>query len=106
MMMKIELTQHARNDRLDRLSAILTVMDLGEIVLETADNHEDGIAMLTSTGIVLIKSRSTGKLITGYMATPKQARGLYHSAGIERMPKEMKFRVEKNNEKYSFLYKV
>jgi hypothetical protein len=104
-MIRITLTHHAEADRLDRLTAILQNLELGEIVQEREFTYDNGPAVrcLTSTGIVLVKSLRTGKLVTGYMATMEQALKIY---GRTRMPNTLYQTIKYNNKRYAFLLKM
>ena len=107
MAMKVTLTEHARQDRLDRLSTILATVELGEIILKTpSETDKTAEMLLTSTGIIIVKSFTTGKIITGFMASPRKVKNMYKAAGFEKMPRQVKNTINKNMEKYSFLYKI
>lgn len=101
-MIKITLTHHAEADRLDRLATILQVLDLGKIIQERIDLEKETTMCLTSTGIMLVKSKRIGKLITGFMATVNQMAYVYGDAVI---PSTIKQVVKYNNKKYAFLLK-
>ena len=105
--MKVTLTRHASVDRLDRLVALVEYLGVGDIVLEVPDDrHEDTIRCLTSTGIIFVKSITTGAIITGYMAGMDQVHAMYYSANYSKVPSRMYTRVAKNLEKYKFLRKM
>jgi hypothetical protein len=108
-MMKFEMTQHAKVDRIDRLVKCIELLGVGEVIL-TASNEEDtrrGIKrQLTSTGLVLIVSLESNILITGYMGNLSQVNAIYYDNGIEKMPVSMRKQVKKNVEKYKFLLEM
>ena len=105
--MKVELTYHARVERIDRLTALLVNLELGEIILEAPDERNEGsVRCLTSTGIVLVKSIHTGALITGYMATMDQLHAMYYSINQREIPRDILRRVKRNATHYSFLYSI
>ena len=105
--MKVELTYHARVERIDRLTALLVNLELGEIILEAPDERNEGsIRCLTSTGIVLVKSMYTGAIITGYMATMDQLHAMYYSINQREIPRDILRRVKRNATHYSFLYSI
>ena len=108
-MMKFEMTQHAKVDRIDRLVKCIELLGVGEVIL-TASNEEDtrrGIKrQLTSTGLVLIVSLESNILITGYMGNFSQVNAIYYENGIEKMPVSMRKQVKKNVEKYKFLLEM
>ena len=105
--MKVELTYHARVERIDRLTALLVNLELGEIILEAPDERNEGsVRCLTSTGIVLVKSMYTGAIITGYMATMDQLHAMYYSINQREIPRDILRRVKRNATHYSFLYSI
>ena len=104
MMMKFEMTTHAKVDRLDRLAACIEHLGVGEVVLEV--ERFDAVERLTSTGLILIVNAQTNTLITGYAATINQMCGMYKSCGYNRVPDRIYKQVVKNSKKYAFLYRM
>ena len=102
--MKLSMTYHAREERFDRLSALVDYLGVGEIVLEVPDKYyTNSISCLTSTGIIIVKSSVNGVMITGYMASIRQATAMFYTAGISRIPRTLYQTINRNNKKYSFL---
>lgn len=102
--MRFEMTYHAREERIDRLTACIQHIGFNEIIREqeTYRHGQTGKRQLTDTGLILVVS-DDGKLITGFMGTMAQVGSFYYN---EQMPKSLKNRVRKNNEKYAFLLKM
>ena len=106
MMLEINMTRHAVEDRLDRLVACVETLGLGKILLEVPDPHrrQEGVVhQLTATGIVLVVQKKTKTLITGYMGEMQQVYAMYRKAGYEKVPPKIYQRVQKNCSRYSYL---
>ena len=102
--MQIELTHHAKLDRIERLTECLAVLGMGQIVIEAKDSRYPGtVRQLTATGIMLVFEENTNKLITGYMATVAQMYCIYRQANVSHIPSKIYNRVHKNNIKFSYL---
>lgn len=105
--MKVELTYHAKVERIDRLTALIINLELGEIIFEAPDERNEGsVRCLTSTGIILVKSIHTGAIITGYMATMDQLHAMYYSMNQREIPRDILRRVKRNATHYNFLYSI
>ena len=103
--MKVELTYHAKVERIDRLTALIVNLELGEIILEAPDARNEGTTRcLTSTGIIFVKNSATGAIITGYMATISQVLGMYNSMEQREVPRDIIRRVKRNATRYDFLF--
>lgn len=99
-MMTFEMTYHASVERLDRLSACVEYLGMSKFVCEQVDRrYPDTVRCLTATGILIVKSKSSNTLITGWMATPKQVAAMFNG----RAPQKLYNRIVKNNERYAFL---
>ena len=100
-MIKFEMTHHASVDRLDRLAACVQYLGMSEFVLEQPDTrYPNTVRCLTSTGIIVVRSTTTNRLITGFMATPKQVCAMYKG---QRVPQALYNTVVRNNKKFAFL---
>lgn len=99
--MKVKMSRHVIEDRLDRLSSCIECLGVGEVILETY--RQDCRVCLTSTGLCLIYAKNENLLITGYMCTVKQCMGIYYSCGYEKVPEKFFKTVMRNEKKYSFL---
>lgn len=102
-MIAVKLTRHAQVDRMERLVECITHLGVNEIVYERVDTYKPTVKMaITDTGIILIRAVCDDSVITGYMATVKQAVALFQG----RMPDALFRRVVNNNKKYSFLQNI
>lgn len=94
--MKITMSKHVKNDRIDRMVYIAQTIGFGEkIVCEGAWTERDSRSCLTENGIMLIKKPDTEVLITAYIPTLEQAGMVYKSVGL-KMPQWMENKVKKN----------
>lgn len=114
-MMKSNMTAHARFDRSHRLATLLSYIDLGEIILSVDNKSNPGTQMcLTTTGVIVIRSSDTKKIITAYLCSMKLCYALFANLRSrnhletdgEVVPKNV-YRVVQYNEKhYKFLYEI
>lgn len=105
MIMKVEMTRHAQEDRIDRLTECLIKLGMNEIIRELNIHKGPGnnaIYSITDTGIVFVKSITTGKLITGYMMSTAQVIAFFDQVG-ERVPKALFQTVKNNCKRYPYL---
>jgi hypothetical protein len=102
--MYVEMTYHAREERIDRLVLCVEHLGMGEIVVEARDDRYPGtIRRMTATGIIFVHDERTGRLVTGYMATAAQMHLIYRQARVKYIPEKIYKRVHKNNERFAFL---
>jgi hypothetical protein len=103
--MVVQMTYHAKEERLDRLAECVTVLGMGKIVVQAKDSRYPGtVRQLTATGIVLVFDEESNRLITGYMATVAQMHMIYRQANVEKIPSKLYQRIHKNNDKFSYLH--
>ena len=103
-MITYTMTRHASVDRLDRLAACVEHLGVGKIILETPSPSDPTIIQqLTATGIILIVSKETGALITGFMAQVSRVSAMYKSQGYTQIPPTIYNRIRKNCSRYSWL---
>lgn len=102
---KTLVSDHAKKDRIDRLTACLTTIGYNDfsLIVEDTKRGNNTTKYLTDTGIMIIRDTDTKRIVTGYMATVQQAIRMYREAGYERMPNGMYKRIVRNNEKYKEL---
>lgn len=94
--MKIAMTKHAKNDRIDRMVYIAQTIGFGEkVVCEGVWDERGSRSCLTENGIMLIKKPDVEVLITAYIPTLEQAGMVYKSVGL-KMPMWMESKVKKN----------
>lgn len=98
---KTKMTFHAQVERLDRLTACIERLGVGEVALEAVHN---GVRFrLTSTGLCLIYAVNEETLITGYMCTVNRCVAMYSACGYKRVPAGIFKTVTRNSKKYAFL---
>lgn len=103
--MIIQMTCHAKKERLERLAECVTVLGMGKIVVQAKDSRYPGtVRQLTATGIVLVFDEKSNRLITGYMATVAQMYMIYRQANVEKIPSKLYQRIHKNNDKFGYLH--
>lgn len=96
---RIRRSRHVSDERRDRMERIARDIGFGRIVrmclVDT--RHRDGyeVHVLTSTAIVLVFNRETGKLVTALVARPGQVRRYYEPFG-EEVPEELLARAHRN----------
>ena len=102
---KTLVSDHAKEDRIDRLTACLTTIGYNDfaLIVEDTKRGNNTTKYLTDTGIMIIRDTDTKRIVTGYMATVQQAIRMYREAGYERMPNGMYKKIVRNNEKYKEL---
>ena len=101
----ITVSNHIRYQRSERLVAILTHVGLGEPMMEFYDTHQRNINVLTSTGVYLVYDLDKTTLITAFMATLDKVYAMTKSNPMP-IPKSMKAIIKKNEQKYSWIYKI
>jgi hypothetical protein len=87
MMMRVALTKHMAQDRLDRYARIATEVGFGRTVMtiKQEDRREwcEMVTLyLTSTGVLIIRNQQE-EIVTMYCPTIKQVKKHF---GIERLP--------------------
>ena len=91
--MTATMSKHLCQERTDRAVFILTTLGMGEpVLMRQSDTKADVTLVLTSTGVILIRNNNTGKIITMYYATIKEA--TWVAGG--RMPDSVYNRIVKN----------
>ena len=114
--MMIKMSEHATNDRIERLTYIATEIGIGEPIL-SYEEEECRTISLTDTGIVIIQDSYTKVLITAYVASIDRACAMWHRVhGITQMPNSLYNQVIRNrnthhpavneiNKSYGYKYK-
>ena len=83
--MRFEMTYHAKEERIDRLTACIQYLGFNEIIKEELEirHNRNVVRKLTDTGIILICGED-GCLITGFMGTGRNfLQGAGHSQNHE-----------------------
>lgn len=108
MIMKVEMTRHAKEERIDRLTRCMVEIGMNEIIREivtTTGTHGPAIYSITDTGLVFIKSPVTNKLITGYMGSVGQIINIFAQIG-EEVPRALLMRVKSNCKRFPYLLEM
>ena len=104
--MTMNTTYHAGVERANRLQALEETLGFTKIVLQFEDVVEEKLYLLTSSGIIIVKSTRRDAVITAYMANINQCHRLYRLAGKSQMSPKMEKRVKKNCERHPELFAV
>lgn len=97
-MLKVNVvSKHMAEDRMDRVLAIAQHIGWGEVMLEVIDcNNASHILCFTTTGVMLVKGRSTGKLVTAYVPTPDKVFAVLTNSGYSSVPNYLLRKVKQN----------
>lgn len=94
--MKIQMTHHAINDRLDRLVYIAQKIGFGEEIVCEGFREDKGTRQcITETGVLIVKMPHDDKMVTAYIPSLEQTGMIYKSAGM-KMPDWIARKVRKN----------
>lgn len=106
-MIKIEMSSHVMRDRYERTTRILTEVGLGEEAFTLTDRrHDNAQIVITDKGVVLVKSLTSDKLITMFLADTLKTWAWFKAAGYASIPPRL-LKVIKYNELYhAELYKL
>ena len=104
-MTKIEFSEHATNDRTERIVRIATTIGFGEEIAQFNRHNKYGktVHCLTSTGVVIIKDYTQSKIITMYAMTLAQMLTYYNKS---RAPQVIYRAVVNNEKKRKFLFEI
>ena len=98
--MKIQLTKHAKEDRIERMLYITQTIGFGERIVCEGFRRDKGTRQcLSETGILIVKMPESETMVTAYIPTLEQAGMIYKSAGLH-MPNWMAQKIKKN-QKYA-----
>lgn len=76
--MKAKMTYHAMNDRKNRAEYIINTIGIGHAVASTPSrNDPTTLRTLTDTGLIIVTSIKTKKIITFFIASVKQGVAIY-----------------------------
>lgn len=106
--MLLKLSKHCINDRKERLLSIAQSVDFGEEVNRFTGCNEFGaiIEVITTTGVLILKSPVDETVITAYMITMDKAAAIYRKHGYNRVPSFLEKTIKNNMKKRKFLYEV
>lgn len=100
----IKLSQHARQDRVERLSRIVVEVGIGYAVFEYVERGRT--CQITSTGVLMVYSVENTQrvLLTAYLLTMEKAVAVYRHRGYNDIPKMMVNTINKNKQKHRDLF--
>lgn len=99
-MMTINMTYHAKVERIDRLVHIAQTVGFGEEIILTCINRENNTReCLTETGVIMIKAMHDETLVTAFIANIDKASAMYSSMG-RKIPQYIARKI-RNNKKYN-----
>ena len=101
-MLQLNMTHHAKTDRLDRLVLCVENFGMGEFIAEHYDMNRQATRKLTDTGMMLVLGKN-GELVTGYMATTTQIKDLY--CKLNKIPPSWILRTARNNQQKMYKLK-
>lgn len=103
----INLSRHAREDRITRLSTIITEVGLGQYIHEETciHNGRECIARITNTGLYLafFMKGNEEVLITGFLLSINRAMAIYRNSGYHHIPNGLYNTIRRNAKKYKHL---
>lgn len=106
-MIKMKISAHVKNDRLERMMYIAQNIGWGDIVIQFSNKKNNGsMTCLTDTGIVLIMDPRDNVLITAYVADYPLVKKIYLSNGWTRVPQFIEAKVGKNKKHRQFLSRM
>lgn len=91
---KLQVSQHIKDDRLDRYVEIQMNTGIGEPVAKF--KYEDKWQIITNTGVILITDSRMEFLITLYYVNMNKATAIFRHNGQMQMPKVVYEAIQKN----------
>lgn len=106
MMISIEFSEHALK-RADRIAECITTIGIGERYVAKAPDarHPYTERWLTNSGLVLVYSTSTHKLVTAYMADIDQAYAICRAAHVS-LTENFARLIKRNVKRYAYLLRM
>lgn len=106
--MLLKISKHCINERRERLTAIIQTVDLGEEMACFTGHNEFGevLEVITTTGVLILKSPVDGMVITAYMITIEKASAIYKRHGYSRVPTALEKTIKNNIKKRGFLFNI
>lgn len=95
-MERANFSVHAMTARADRIAFILHQIGLGEVRAERNTISRSGgqcVMQLTSTGVIVVKGKDNGTIVTMYLATISVAKTFFPNSSI---PKDLFRIIDKN----------
>lgn len=93
---KVRMSNHATEDRLDRLTYIAMNVGFGDVAYKLPDTtHNDRYYIFTTTGVMMVKAVRGDTIITAYIPTIEKTIAIFKSAGAD-VPTTYKRIIVKN----------
>ena len=105
--MKQNFTNHLINDRLDRVTHILTTVGVGEVLYKFQESNQYGpnLHCITDTGVLIIKSADDDCIITMFMLTERRLFAYWKAHQTTRhIPQSLLNTVRNNEKKRKYLF--
>ena len=98
-MLKVKVvSKHMVEDRMDRVLAIAQYVGWGEIMIEVVDHNDvNRVLCFTTTGVMLVKGRGNGKLITAYVPTLDKVVAILSNSEYGSVPNYLLRKVKQNH---------
>lgn len=96
--MTMTMTYHAQVEREARIDYIIDVLgDFGQPIAKRNNPANNTITILTNLGVIIIKSNTTQKLVTMFLASIAQATAIYRDCyGGDTCPHSLMVQVKRN----------
>ena len=95
--MMIKMSEHATNDRIERLAYIATEIGIGEPVLSYLDEMTYRLVILTDTGVIVVKDSYTEELVTACVASLDRACAMWERVyGTKILPNSLYKQIIRN----------
>ena len=77
--LRIRFSNHALNERADRIVYIATTIGFGEVIARKVVEDERGkaIRLLTDTGVIIVTDLREERILTMWIANPTQVKDFY-----------------------------
>lgn len=102
-MLKFTMTNHAKDDRCDRITKILNEVGFNTIIYECVDRQDPThLLKLTDTGILFTVGVGNNVLVTAYLITTPKLVAIYEG----KNPPSISKRVKMNEKRFAHLYGI
>lgn len=102
-MLKFTMSNHARDDRSDRITRILTEVGFNSVILRTIDKQNpEHELVLTDTGILFTVGVGNNILVTAYLITTPKLVAIYEGHN----PPSISKRVKMNEKRFAHLFGI
>lgn len=100
-MLKFTMSDHAKDDRCDRITTMLTEIGYNSIIFQGIDKtNPEHTLYLTDTGILFIVGTGNNVLVTAYLISTPKLCAIYEG----KNPPSISKRVKRNEKLYPHLF--